>query len=104
MECPDCAAANPLLKEASEKYHIPWVRHDFPLPFHPWSFQAAVNARWFDLKSKKLGDEYRDDIFANQPSFGEDPARMEDLPRNGPPSTESLFRSMWIRRVNWPPR
>ena len=79
MECPDCANANPLLKEAAEKYHIPWVRHDFPLPFHPWSFQAAVNARWFDLKSKKLGDEYRDDIFANQPTFGEDPARMADF-------------------------
>lgn len=79
MECPDCANANPLLKEASEKYHIPWIRHDFPLPFHPWSFQAAVNARWFDIKSKKLGDEYRDAIFANQRSFGEDLARMADF-------------------------
>jgi protein-disulfide isomerase len=69
MECPDCARANPLLKEASEKYSIPWVRHDFPLPFHPWSFTAAVNARWIDIKSKKLGDEYRDYIFANQPSI-----------------------------------
>lgn len=69
MECPDCANANPLLREASEKYHIPWVRHDFPLPFHPWSFQAAVNARWFDTKSKKLGDDYRDAVFANQPSI-----------------------------------
>jgi protein-disulfide isomerase len=69
MECPDCAHANPLLKEASEKYNIPWVRHDFPLPFHAWSFQAAVNARWFDTKSKKLGDEYRDAVFANQPSI-----------------------------------
>jgi len=69
MECPDCARANPLLREASTKYNIPWVRHDFPLAFHAWSFQAAVNARWFDLKSKKLGDEYRDDVFANQPSI-----------------------------------
>ncbi|MGB6692169.1 MAG: thioredoxin domain-containing protein, partial [Terracidiphilus sp.] len=69
MECPDCARANPLLKEASEKYNIPWVRHDFPLPFHPWSFTAAVNARWFDTKNKKLGDEYRDYIFANQTSI-----------------------------------
>jgi protein-disulfide isomerase len=75
MECPDCAVANPLLKEASEKYHIPWVRHDFPLPFHNWSFQAAVNARWFDTKSKKLGDEYRDYIFANQRSI-ETPAQL----------------------------
>ena len=46
MECPDCARANPLLREAAAKYNIPWVRHDFPLPFHPWSMQAAVNARW----------------------------------------------------------
>jgi protein-disulfide isomerase len=69
MECPDCANANPLLREAAAKYSIPWVRHDFPLPFHPWSFQAAVNARWFDTKSKKIGDDYRDQVFANQRSI-----------------------------------
>jgi protein-disulfide isomerase len=69
MECPDCARANPLLKEATEKYHIPWVRHDFPLPMHNWSFNAAVNARWFDTKSKKIGDDYRDYIFDNQISI-----------------------------------
>jgi protein-disulfide isomerase len=69
MECPDCARANPLLKEAAAKYNIPWVRHDFPLPFHAWSFNAAVNARWFDTKSKKLGDDYRDAVFANQVSI-----------------------------------
>ena len=69
MECPDCANANPLLREAAAKYNIPWVRHDFPLPFHAWSFQAAVNARWFDTKTKKLGDEYRDAVFASQPSI-----------------------------------
>jgi protein-disulfide isomerase len=69
LECPDCANANPLLIQAAAKYNIPWVRHDFPLPFHPWSFQAAVNARWFDTKSKKLGDDYRDAVFANQRSI-----------------------------------
>jgi len=69
LECPDCARANPLLKEASEKYHIPWVRHDFPLPFHTWSFDAAVAARWFDTKSKKLGDDFRDAVFASQASI-----------------------------------
>src|ERR1700753_4164720 len=66
MECPDCARANPLLSEAATQYHIPWVRHDFPLPFHAWSFDAAVYARWFDLKSKKIGDDFRDQVFANQ--------------------------------------
>ena len=76
LECPDCAAANPLLKEASEKYHIPWIRHDFPLPFHNWSFQAAVNARYFDTKSQALGNDYRDYIFANQISI-ETPAQLQ---------------------------
>jgi hypothetical protein len=69
MECPDCAHANPLLREAVTKYNIPWVRYDFPLPFHAWSMIAAVNARWFDTRSKKLGDEYRDVVFANQSSI-----------------------------------
>jgi protein-disulfide isomerase len=69
MECPDCARANPLLKEAAGKYNIPWIRHDFPLPFHAWSFNAAVNARWFDTKSRKMGDDYRDAVFANQLSI-----------------------------------
>lgn len=69
LECPDCSRANPLLMEASSKYGIPWIRHDFPLPQHNWSFQAAVNARFFDTKSVKLGNEYRDYIFANQVSI-----------------------------------
>ena len=66
LECPACAHENPLIEEAAAKYHIPWIRHDFPIPFHRWSRQAAVNARWFDTKSKKIGDEYRDAVFADQ--------------------------------------
>lgn len=66
LECPDCANAAPVVKEASEKYHIPLVRHDFPLPQHAWSFDAAVDARWFDTKSPKLGDDFRDAVFAHQ--------------------------------------
>jgi protein-disulfide isomerase len=66
LECPMCARQNPVLKEAAAKYHVPWVRHDFPLQMHVWSFQAAVNARWFDEQPKHLGNEYRDAVFANQ--------------------------------------
>jgi protein-disulfide isomerase len=70
MECPDCANANPVLKQAAATYKIPWIRHDFPLPFHAWSMNAAVNARWFDAaKGKAVGDEYRDQVFANQISI-----------------------------------
>jgi protein-disulfide isomerase len=78
LECPDCSRANPLLKDAAEKYHIPWIRHDFPLPMHNWSFQAAVNARFFDTKSQALGNEYRDYIFANQISI-ETPAQLQQF-------------------------
>ena len=69
MECPVCGNLNPLLMKAAAQYKLPWVRHDFPLPYHAWSLQAAVNARWFDSKSKKLGDDYRDAVFASQPSI-----------------------------------
>ena len=66
LECPACAHANPILKGAAEKYKIPWVRHDFIIPTHIWSRNAAIYARWFDTKSQALGDEYRDQVFANQ--------------------------------------
>ncbi len=66
MECPQCAKAAPVLHEAAKKYNIPLVQYDFPLRQHPWSYEAAVNARYFDTKSPKLGDEYRLYIFQNQ--------------------------------------
>jgi Thioredoxin len=69
MECPACAQANPLLAAAAAKYKIPWVHHDFLIPFHRWSFNAAVKARWFDTKSKALGEQYRAAVFANQPNI-----------------------------------
>ena len=69
MQCPDCARAAPLLHEAAKKYNIPLVQYDFPLPMHNWSFEAAVNARYFDTKSKTIGDEYRLFIFKNQPQI-----------------------------------
>src|ERR1700686_101638 len=63
MECPDCARAYPVLQDAAKKYNIPVVLHDFPLAMHPWSFDAAVFARYFDTKSQKLGDDFRGYIF-----------------------------------------
>ncbi len=66
LECPDCARAFPVLKDAVAKYKVAWVQHDFPLPMHNWSFDAAVTARWFDSKSKELGNDFRGAVFANQ--------------------------------------
>jgi Thioredoxin len=54
------------VEQASKQYNIPVVRHDFPLPMHPWSYQAAVMARYFDTHSKALGNEFRDYVFQNQ--------------------------------------
>jgi len=69
LQCPACAHANPLLVQAAAKYKIPWIRHDYLIPYHNWSKEAALNARWFDTKSKALGDEYRNQVFANQTSI-----------------------------------
>jgi protein-disulfide isomerase len=66
LECPMCRRTAPLVEQASKTYKIPVVRHDFPLPMHPWSYQAAVIARYFDTHSKALGNEFRDYIFENQ--------------------------------------
>jgi protein-disulfide isomerase len=66
LQCPDCRRATPLVREAARTYKIPVVWHDFPLPFHTWSYEAAVDARYFDSHSKELGNEFRDYIFSNQ--------------------------------------
>jgi protein-disulfide isomerase len=58
LECPDCSRANVILKQAATTYHIPWIRHDFPLPFHNWSLFAAVNARWFDKLLAEVKADY----------------------------------------------
>ena len=66
LQCPMCSRTAPLIEQASKTYKIPVVRHDFPLPMHNWSYQAAIFARYFDTHSKALGNEFRDYIFQNQ--------------------------------------
>jgi protein-disulfide isomerase len=91
LQCPDCADAEALLQEASAKYGIPLVRHDFPLPMHNWAFEAHVIARYFDTMTgwqtgKKpaqrdghaviqtadvlpMGEQFRRWVYANQSSI-----------------------------------
>jgi protein-disulfide isomerase len=66
LQCPDCRRAAPLVAQAAQTYKIPVVRHDFPLPMHNWSFEAAVLARFFDTHSKTLGNAFRDSVFEHQ--------------------------------------
>ncbi|MGH9529537.1 MAG: DsbA family protein [Terriglobales bacterium] len=69
LQCPLCRVSAPLIKQAGTTYKIPVVIHDFPLPMHNWSFDAAVTAHYFDAHSKALGVEYRDYIFEHQPEI-----------------------------------
>ena len=75
LECPDCARAAPLLEEAAKTYSIPVVRHDFPLQMHPWAYDAAILARYFDTHSKKIGNEFRDTVFKHQLEINKDNLR-----------------------------
>jgi len=76
LECPACARAFPIVHAAIEHYHIPLVRHDFPLQMHVWSFDAAVTARYLqDKKSPQIAEEFRRDVFASQTAI----ASKDDL-------------------------
>ncbi|MGH9500051.1 MAG: DsbA family protein [Terriglobales bacterium] len=69
LQCPQCRRQAPLVEQAARTYKIPVVRHDFPLPMHNWSYQAAIIAHYFDSRSKDLGVEFRDYIFEHQPEI-----------------------------------
>lgn len=79
LECPVCATTTPIVEEAAAKYKIPLIRHDFLIPAHAWSPIAATNARWFDQKSRALGDQYRDAVFSAQPSLYNNPDLLRDF-------------------------
>ncbi|MGA3088670.1 MAG: thioredoxin domain-containing protein [Terriglobales bacterium] len=66
LQCPQCGRVAPLLAQASQTYKIPLVQHDFPLPMHNWSFDAAVLARYFDTHSKDVGNAFRATVFEHQ--------------------------------------
>jgi len=72
LQCPKCRQDAPLVANAGKTYKIPVVRHDFPLPMHNWSYNAAVIARYFDTHSKELGNQFRDYIFQHQPEITPD--------------------------------
>ncbi|HEY0308990.1 MAG TPA: thioredoxin domain-containing protein [Acidobacteriaceae bacterium] len=93
LECPACARAFPLVHEAAHKYNIPILRHDYPLPMHAWSFDAAVNARYIQdvVKNPGMADEYRGKVFAAQNGI----SNKDDL-RN---FTQHFAAA---HKINWP--
>jgi protein-disulfide isomerase len=78
MECPACAYAFPIVHAATAHYKVPLVRHDYPWPFHIWSLDAAITARFIqDQYSPQLADTFRRDLFASQQRI----ANKDDLAR-----------------------
>lgn len=67
LECPACARAFPITHAAIEHYKIPLYRHDFLIPGHIWSRDAALTARYLqDKVSPEVAEKYRGDVFAHQ--------------------------------------
>ena len=70
LECPACAHAFPITHAAIDRYKIPLMRHDFIIPSHTWSRQAAVTARYLqDKVSPDAAEQFRRDTFAAQTSI-----------------------------------
>ena len=76
LECPDCARSYPVVWGAAKAHKIPVVLHDFPLPKHNWSFDAAIYARYFDTKSQQMGNDFRAFMYQNQPNVTRDNLRQ----------------------------
>ncbi len=67
LECPACANAAPIVKQALDTYKIPFLRHDFLIPYHSWSKDGAITARYLqDKVNPDLAEQYRRDVFASQ--------------------------------------
>ncbi len=76
LECPACRNAHPILQQVSAQLHVPIVHYDFPLNMHVWSKDAAIFARYLQDKiNPRLADEYRSDVFKQQPAI----ASKDDL-------------------------
>jgi protein-disulfide isomerase len=76
LGCPMCARAHPIELQAAEQFHVPIVRHDFPIASHIWTFNGAVCARYIEDKvNPKLAGEYRTAVFASQSAI----ASKEDI-------------------------
>jgi protein-disulfide isomerase len=77
MERPSCAQRAPLLEQASKTYNVPLIIRDFPLRQHPWAFEAAVYARFFEEKyGKPVSNQYRLYIYQYQPQITKDNLRQ----------------------------
>ena len=69
LQCPYCAAWHKeMLSSVIPAYggRVAFEFRDFIITTHPWSYNAALFARYMDLKDPKLGLAWRDYCFTHQ--------------------------------------
>lgn len=69
LECPKCAAFHQeLVSTIIPAYgtRVAFEFRDFHISYHPWSYNAALIARYLDTRSVKLGMDWRDYCFTHQ--------------------------------------
>lgn len=69
LECPSCAQWHQkLISQFLPEFghDVAFVFHDFPLPQHTWSFNAAVISRYFALHQPQLYFPWRTYCFTHQ--------------------------------------
>ena len=72
LECPDCARAYPVVRDAAKAHNVPVVLHDFPLPVHNWSFDAAIYARYSSDLQREASIEDQNRICRERAARGEE--------------------------------
>lgn len=76
LECPSCGQRAPLFEQAAKTYNVPLVIHDFPLRMHPWAFDGAVDAKYFEDKyGRAVSDQFRLFIYQYQAQITKDNLR-----------------------------
>lgn len=69
LECPKCAAFHKALFDSIIPEYgarVEFIFRDFHISYHPWSYNAALIARYLDTKSPKLGMAWRSYCFTHQ--------------------------------------
>lgn len=69
LECPDCAHWRKLMNDgifAEYRHTVRFEFRDYPLPQHPWAYNAALLARFFATKSPKLYFAWQNYCFYHQ--------------------------------------
>lgn len=72
LECPKCALFHQALKDQiipEFGSRVAFEFRDFHIGSHPWSYNAALIARYLDTKSVTLGMDWRDYCFTHQDSI-----------------------------------